>query len=71
MMYDRSIELNPNDAETYTNKGKFLNLFQGLALSDIGKFDEAIVMHDLAISINPKLAKAYAYKGREFNLNSQ
>ena len=46
MMYDRSIELNPNDAETYTNKGKFLNLFQGLALSDIGKFDEAILMHD-------------------------
>lgn len=46
------------------NKGKELKFInQGVALSELGKFNKAILFHDIAISLDPRLAEAYANKG--------
>ena len=34
-----------------------------MALSDLGKFDDALKMYDIAIQINPSDAYTYYYKG--------
>ena len=32
-----SLQINPNDADTFSNKGKNLDLFSGIALDNLGK----------------------------------
>ena len=43
-------------------------LFSGIALEDLGKFNEAITMYDRAIQIDPNIAYAYTSKGKNLIL---
>ena len=43
--YDKAIELDPNNADAWNNKG--------LALYNLGKYEEAIKYYDKAIEIDP------------------
>jgi len=54
-IFDRVIQLDPNLAEAWSNKG--------LALGNLGKYDEEIKCYDAAIKINPNLADAWYNKG--------
>ena len=53
--YDKAIQLNPNQANTFNNKGN--------CLAKIKKYQEAIDSYDKAIELNPKYAMAYYNKG--------
>ena len=53
--FDKSIELAPNNAIAYYNKG--------LALYNLGKHQEAIDCYDIAIKLDPFDADAYNNKG--------
>ena len=57
--YDKAIELNPNDASAYNNRG--------LAYSNLGKYKQAILSYDRAIELNPKDADAYYNRGNAYN----
>ena len=48
-MYDHALKINPNEYSAYNNKGKNLKFILGLALANLGKFDEAIMMYDQAL----------------------
>ena len=49
-MYDEALEINPNDSETYCNKGwTFFIYLSGAAIHCLGKFDEAIRIYDMAL----------------------
>ncbi|MEW6680716.1 MAG: tetratricopeptide repeat protein, partial [bacterium] len=54
-IFDRVIRLNPNLAEAWSNKG--------IALGNLGKYDEEIKCYDEAIKINPNYDKAWSNKG--------
>jgi len=54
--FDRLIQLNPNNAGAYFNKGN--------ALAAMGRFEEATVAYDQAIRLAPNVADAYNAKGR-------
>ena len=41
----------------------FLDLFPGIALEGLGKFEEAIMMYDQYLKINPNDPVAYFNKG--------
>ncbi|HEX2408000.1 MAG TPA: tetratricopeptide repeat protein, partial [Nitrososphaeraceae archaeon] len=43
--YDKALEIDPNNASTWNNKG--------LALSNLGKHDDAIQCFDKALEIDP------------------
>ena len=49
-------------------KVRALDLFLGVALNNLGKFDEAIVMYDRALKINPNESKIYFNKGIRYFL---
>ena len=53
--FDKAIELNPQLADAWNNKG--------IALKAQNKYDEAIVASDKAIELNPRLAKTWYNKG--------
>lgn len=53
--FDKAIELNPQLADAWNNKG--------VSLKAQNKYDEAIVASDKAIELNPRLAKAWFNKG--------
>jgi len=53
--YDQAIKIDPNYAYAWNNKG--------IALSNLGKYDEAIECHDRAIKIDPNYADAWNNKG--------
>jgi tetratricopeptide (TPR) repeat protein len=53
--YDKALEINPNIADAYSNKGN--------SLSKLGRYDEAIASYDKALGINPRYAHAYNGKG--------
>ena len=60
--YSHAIELDPNYAEAYTNRG--------LAYQSKDEYDRAIRDHNKAINLNPNYAEAYfnrggAYKGKD------
>ena len=55
----KAIELNPNLAEAYNNRG--------LAYNNLGKYNEAIIDLDKAIELNPKLTAAYDNRGIAYN----
>ncbi|MDQ6865242.1 MAG: tetratricopeptide repeat protein [Thermoproteota archaeon] len=53
--YDQAIKIDPNYAYVWNNKG--------WALSNLGKYDEAIECYDTAINIDPNYADAWNNKG--------
>jgi tetratricopeptide (TPR) repeat protein len=53
--YDQAIEIDPNYADAWNNKG--------IALHNLRKFKEAIDCCDMAIKINPNYADAWNNKG--------
>jgi len=53
--YSEAIKTNPQSAEAWHNKG--------VALGELGKYDEAIKACDKAIEINPQFATAWYNKG--------
>lgn len=57
-LYTKAIELNPNDAEAYNNRG--------CAYDDKGEFDKAIKDYDKAIELNPNYAKTYNNKANSY-----
>ena len=60
--FDKAIDIDPQYATAYYNKG--------LALSALGRKDDAIDCYDKAIDIDPQYAKAYYNKGVAlFDLN--
>ena len=58
--YDQAIDINPQFAEAYNNRGMTKNLF--------GRHEEAIADYDQAIRINPQFAKAYYNRGNTKDL---
>ncbi len=55
-VFDRLIQLTPNYAGAYYNKGN--------ALTGMGRFDEAVAAYDQAIRLAPNVGDAYTAKGR-------
>ena len=53
--YSHAIDLNPNYAEAYTNRG--------LAYQNKGDYDRAIEDHNKALDLNPSYAEAYFNRG--------
>ena len=53
--YNRAIELNPELAETYNNRGA--------AYGKKGELDKAIQNYNIAIALNPELADTYSNRG--------
>ena len=48
-MYDISIQINPNDSDTYYKKGWIYSYFSGVALHSLRNLNEAIAMYDRAL----------------------
>ena len=44
----------------------FFIIFSGMALKELQKFNDAIMMYEMAIKINPNYANAYVNKGESF-----
>ena len=59
--YSRAIELHPNGAATYNNRG--------VAYNNNRDFDKAIADYTKAIELNPKYAEAYSNRGFAYNEN--
>ena len=57
--YDKALELNPNDASAFNNRG--------FAYSNLGKYRQAILDYDRAIELNPKDADAYYNRGNAYS----
>ncbi|MBI5574595.1 MAG: tetratricopeptide repeat protein [Elusimicrobia bacterium] len=53
--YDKVLEINPRDAESWNNKGD--------AFGKLGKYNEEIGCYNKALEINPRLADAWTSKG--------
>ena len=53
--YDKAISLNPNSAETYSNRG--------VVLQELGRTEEALASYDKAISLYSNNAKAHFNRG--------
>ena len=53
--YDKTIELNPNDAPAHNNRGS--------AKDDLGQYEAALADYDKAIELNPDYALAYSNRG--------
>jgi tetratricopeptide (TPR) repeat protein len=56
--YNKAIELNPNDASAYNNRG--------LAYDNLDKNDLAIADYEKAIELNPKYGDAFNNRGKTF-----
>ena len=54
--YDKAIELDPNDAEAYNNRGN--------SYSDLGQYQRAIEDYDKAIELDPDYAEARIHRQR-------
>ena len=57
--YDRAIQLKPDVAEAYSNRG--------IAKRRLGRYEDAIADYDKAIQIKPDLANAYSNRGNVKN----
>ena len=64
-MFDIALKLNPNNHDTYNNKGWIiLNLlYIAFSFYKLDKHDEAIELYDIAIQLNPRMCEAYNNKG--------
>jgi tetratricopeptide (TPR) repeat protein len=56
--YNKAIQLNPNDAVAYNNRGN--------AYHAQGQYDRAIEDYNKAIQLNPNYAQAYAFRGAAY-----
>jgi tetratricopeptide (TPR) repeat protein len=56
--YDRAIEINPNYADAYYNRG--------LAYKNLKDYQNAIRSYDRAIEIDPNYANAYCNRGSAY-----
>lgn len=56
--YDRAIDINPQFAEAYNNRG--------ITKDVLGRHEEAIADYNEAIRINPQFAEAYNNRGRAY-----
>jgi tetratricopeptide (TPR) repeat protein len=56
--YTRAIELDPEDAMAYNNRG--------IAYADLGQYKQAIRDYDRAIELNPEYAAAYNNRGNAY-----
>ena len=54
--YDKAIELDPNDAEAYNNRGN--------SYRDLGQYQRAIEDYDKAIELDPNDAEAPTHRQR-------
>ena len=64
-MFDHALLINPNNWETYYNKGRrYKFIFLGIALSNIQEYEEANIMFDYALKINPNNNETYNIKGK-------
>ena len=61
--FNKAIEVNPNDAEAYNNRG--------VVYDNKGQHDKAIADYDKAIEINPKYATAYNNRGFAYYIKGQ
>jgi len=57
--FNKAIELSPNDASAYGNRGVTYQM--------LGKYYEAIVDYNKAIELNPKYAEAYINRGDSYD----
>ena len=57
--YDKAIELDPKDADTWNNKGNSLN--------SLGRDEEALTCLDKAIELDPKHASPWSNKGNSLH----
>lgn len=55
MCYEEAIKINPEKADYFSNKAN--------ALSELKKFDDAIITYNQAIKLNPKNENTYVNKG--------
>ena len=53
--YDRAIQLKPDMAEAYSNRGN--------AKGGLGRYEDAIIDYDKAIQLKPDMAEAYSNRG--------
>ncbi len=61
--YDSAIVKNPNDADTYNNRGVLYNTIQ--------KYDLALIDYNKAIQLNPNYANAYNNRGILYSLQEK
>lgn len=66
--YDKSIELNKNDAANYFFKGIFCNYLANLLLA-MEKFEEAVAIYNTALILNPNMIELYNSKGYFYIIN--
>jgi tetratricopeptide (TPR) repeat protein len=53
--FDKAIELDPKNSSAWYNKG--------VALGELGKYDEAVQAFGKVIELDPQIAEAWGYKG--------
>ena len=58
-MYDKAIQLNPQNSKVYNNKGLKYIYGIGFCLKNLKRYEEAIQMYDKAIQLNPQNSVAY------------
>ena len=52
-MYDKAIQLNPQNSEAFFNKGWKIMILLGNSLYHLKRYKEAIKIYDYAIQFNP------------------
>ena len=68
-MYEKAIQLNPEDPDYYFSKGQTFNYYLGNSLYILYEYEEAIKMYDKAIKLNPSISKYYNIKGQRYLFN--
>ena len=64
MIYDWSLQINPNNSYNSNNKGRYLDIFYSEAeLLHLGNLNEAIIWFDRALEINNNHPAAYTNEG--------
>ena len=53
--YDRALELDPQDANTWGNRG--------IALANLGRYEEAVASYDRSLELDPQDANAWGNRG--------
>ena len=63
-MFDRALQIDPKNADTYHSKGILFDSYLGIALQNLGKCNEAIIMYDRSLELNPNDLNSYLNKGK-------
>ena len=65
--YSKAIEINPQYANAYVNRGKyFYSSTQGNVLNDLGRTEDSILDYSKAIDINPHFSVAFYNRGQYY-----